>query len=289
MGTILVLCNYCGRSFETLTKRINEYKKRGWKRYCSAECMKASRTKVVELKCNNPACGKMFMRIPSGINKTSNYCSSSCSATVNNRGRKRPQKTQCCANKNCSKRIPEGNKYCSNKCQGAVTRKSLDEHRADVISAVRKFYREHHRVPVRKEMYNLYEKARKGFGTWNNAIKAAGFEPNPVLFAKKYSANDGHKCDSLSEKIIDDWLSARKISHEIHVPYEGTSMTVDFKVGDVFIEFLGLAGEVREYDRLLKEKRKLWKKHGLDVIEVYPKDIFPKSHLDKVLKRLTTV
>ncbi len=182
--------------------------------------------------------------------------------------------------------VPERNKYCSNRCQGAVTRKSLDEHRADVISTVRKFYEAHHRIPVRREMWAPYRKARKGFGTWNNAIKAAGYDPNPVLFAKKHFANDGHKCDSLSEKIIDDWLFARGISHEANVSYEGTLMTADFRVGSILIEFLGLSGEVSEYDRLLKEKRKLWKERNLDVIEIYPKDIFPKSWLNQILKKL---
>ena len=251
--------------------------------------MRVSRTKAIKLTCDNPACGKPFTRIPSKINKKFNYCSSSCSATINNRRRKRPRKTKYCANKNCNKIVPERNKYCSNKCQGAVTKKSLDEHRADVISTIKKFYRDHHRIPVRREMWAPYRKARKGFGTWNNAVKAAGYETNPVLFAKKYIANDGHKCDSLSEKIIDDWLSARGIPHEINTHYEGTLMTADFRVGDVLIEFLGLTGEVSEYDRLVKEKRGLWKKRNLDVIEIYPKDIFPKSHLDKILKRLTMV
>jgi len=164
----------------------------------------------------------------------------------------------------------------------------VDEYREEIVITIRKFYEEHNRIPVRREMWAPYRKARKGFGTWNNAIKAAGYEPNPVLFAKKYIANDGHKCDSLSEKIIDDWLSARDIPHEVNVSYEGTSMTADFRVGSILIEFLGLSGEVSEYDRLVEEKRKLWKKHNLDVIELYPKDIFPKSQLDKVLKRLTT-
>jgi len=49
------------------------------------------------------------------------------------------------------------------------------------------------------------------------------------MFAKKYTANDEHHCDSLAEKIIDDWLYARKIEHKrkIHYP-DNKALTVDF-------------------------------------------------------------
>lgn len=296
MRKVSVLCSHCGKPFERTLKRANENKKKGWKTYCSARCLRLSRVTRVQLTCDNPKCKKSFSRNAGGVGRF-NYCSNSCAAEINNRKRslsKRKrnsskQEIKYCANPNCNKLIPPRNKYCSNKCQGEVTRRTVDEYKEEVVAAIRRFYEKHNRIPVRRETWALYRKARKGFGTWNNAVKAAGYEPNPVLFAKKYIANDGHKCDSLSEKIIDDWLFARKISHEIHVLYEETSMTADFKVGGVLIEFLGLVGEVRRYDQLLEEKRGLWKERNLKVIEVYPKDIFPKSHLDKVLKRLTTV
>lgn len=291
----MLLCSYCGKPVERTLKRVNESKKKGWKTYCSAKCLRLSRITRVQLTCGNPECKKSFSKRAGSVGRF-NYCSNSCAAKVNNRkrslskkkGSSSKQEIKYCANPNCNKLIPPRNKYCSNKCQGEVMRRTADDYREEVIAAIHKFYEKHNRIPVRRETWALYRKARKGFGTWNNAIKAAGYEPNPVLFAKKYVANDGHKCDSLSEKIIDDWLSARKIPHEVHVPYEGTSMTADFKVGNVLIEFLGLTGEVGEYDRLLKEKRKLWKDLNLEVIEIYPKDVFPKSQLDQVLKKLIT-
>ena len=52
-------------------------------------------------------------------------------------------------------------------------------------------------------MYVVYGKARYVFGTWNNAISAAGYKPNPVMFARHHIASDGHRCDSLAEKIIE--------------------------------------------------------------------------------------
>ncbi|OGG27678.1 hypothetical protein A3A59_05870 [Candidatus Gottesmanbacteria bacterium RIFCSPLOWO2_01_FULL_42_10] len=115
---------------------------------------------------------------------------------------------------------------------------------------------------------------------------AAGFKPNPIKFANKYVANDGHKCDSLAEKIIDDWLFTRNITHITKVPYGQNRMTADFKVNNSLIEFFGLAGELKSYDKLVALKEKLWKEKNLSVIKIYPKDIFPISQLDQVLGHL---
>lgn len=102
------------------------------------------------------------------------------------------------------------------------------------------------------------------------------------MFAKKWIANDGHKCDSLAEKIIDDWLFARKIVHKRTVPYpENQSFTADFVVGNIWIEFFGLFGEHKRYDELRRMKLDLTKKHNLKLIEIYPNQLFPVNKLDE--------
>lgn len=133
-------------------------------------------------------------------------------------------------------------------------------------------------------MIGPYRAYLRLFGTWNNAIRMAGFEPNPVLFAKKFIAKDGHICDSLTERIIDDWLFKKNLKHKIHVPYPNSNMTADFVVGDVYIEFFGLAGVVKKYDKLIKKKQMLCKKQNLTLIEIYPKDLFPVNRLSKIVK-----
>ena len=136
-------------------------------------------------------------------------------------------------------------------------------------------------------MYAAYKKARNSFGTWNKAIAAAGYKPNPIMFANRYTAKDGHVCDSMAEMIIDDWLNSRGISHQRSIPYpEFNKMTCDFVVNKTFIEFFGLEGEVRDYDRLMKLKRKLSKKHELNLVEIKPNHLFPKNKLDDVLDSL---
>lgn len=128
----------------------------------------------------------------------------------------------------------------------------------------------------------LYRVSRNIFGTWNKAIEAAGFAPNPVMFAKKFIAKDGHKCDSLAERIIDDWFYARKIAHERNTLYPGDyGLKVDFRIRNYWVEFFGLSGELKTYDQLKRKKLRLAQKLNLKLVSIYPSDIFPKSKLDK--------
>ena len=133
-------------------------------------------------------------------------------------------------------------------------------------------------------MHAAYGKARDAFGTWNKAVEAAGFDPNPVMFAKRCVARDGHQCDSLAEKIIDEWFYSKGIPHKRSVPYpEEYKLTCDFVVNKTFIEFFGLEGEVKDYDRLVRLKRRLSNKHALGLIEIKPGHVFPKNKLNQVL------
>jgi len=105
-----------------------------------------------------------------------------------------------------------------------------------------------------------------------------------VLFADKHIAGDGHKCDSLTEKIIDDWLANKGIKHKRSVPYgHNTRFTCDFVIGDYFIEFLGLENNHKHYTEVAKEKRKLAKKHNINLIELRPNQVLPRIKLDEAL------
>lgn len=142
------------------------------------------------------------------------------------------------------------------------------------------------RIPVKEEMQRLYVRARERFGTWNKAVESAGFKPNPILFAKRQIANDGHVCDSLAEKIIDDYLFEKGISHERNIPYPEGDYTADFKIGEKYIEYFGLSGEHKRYDELKLIKQKIARRQGLEWIEVYPKDIYPDNRLSEIFDYL---
>ena len=147
----------------------------------------------------------------------------------------------------------------------------------ELIERIRKFHRENGRIPLKRE-FNMYREFSRRFGGWNQAIRIAGFSTNPELFAHKFTAKDGHRCDSFTEKIIDDWLSGKKISHERNWRYGSTKLTADFFIGqNTVIEFFGLARVQKKYDEIIERKRKLAKEFSWQLIELYPEDIFPKS------------
>ena len=146
----------------------------------------------------------------------------------------------------------------------------------DLLEEIKSFYKENGRIPLKREFNRRI--FREYFGSWNNAIRLAGFDQNPVLFAKKFTAVDGHKCDSFSEKIIDDWLCEKGIKHGRHVSYGKTKMTADFTIGDVRIEFFGLAGEQIQYDKTIQRKRAFCAQETLWLIEIYPSDLYSKTN-----------
>lgn len=279
-----VVCVVCKQEFFRSAGRVNEARKFKWRSFCSFRCQSVVKNKQPVLECANPNCRKSFRRTKYSKSRNS-YCSLSCAATVNNiRYPKRYAPFVYC--QYCGSEFKKWHtkigKYCSTSCkfQGQIITKD------EIINLIKKFHKRTGRIPFKRE-FSHYHAARGRFGTWNNAIQAAGFEPNPVRFAKRYVANDGHGCDSLAEKIIDDWLSARKISHNRSFPYPGDfRLTADFKVGNWWIEFFGLFGEHKRYDELRKMKLNLVKKHKIKLIQIYPKHLFPENKLESIFNSL---
>ena len=204
------------------------------------------------------------------------YCSRTCAAIVNNvKYPKRPGVVKICAY--CGQEFISRKKFCSRMCKD----KGQVINREKLIKKINDFVKKSGRIPLKREFPNDHA-VRARFGTWNNAIKEAGFNPNPVMFAKKFISKDGHKCDSLTERIIDDWFYSRKTKHERSYPYPGDhGLSVDFKIGDYWVEFFGLSGEHKRYDQLKRKKIRLARKLGLNLVKIYPKDLFPKSKLSE--------
>lgn len=170
--------------------------------------------------------------------------------------------------------------YCSQDCSALDRKKSLNHFKNKTLNGIKNFVSQHDRIPTKREVHDLHSSAKRAFGTWNKAIRAAGYEPNPVKFSKRYQAKDGHWCDSLSEKILDDWLFSRNIPHKVNFPYPGKrGLTVDFKVGDYWIELFGLSGQHKKYDQLKEEKLKISQKYHLKLISIYLSDVFSPDKL----------
>ncbi len=278
-----VKCANCNTDFYRDQNKVNESIKFGWKSFCSVKCQSSFKTLQRSVICSREDCKNVFLRTNAEYLKSKlHFCSHRCSALVNNAMRQvKPAIIKKCLL--CGRNYAgHGIKYCSPICQ---SKNSIIPSEV-LIDAIKTFYNKNGRIPFKKEMPH-YHAIRGRFGTWNNAIEAAGFDPNPVMFAKHYFAKDGHKCDSLSERIIDDWLFRRNIKHEIHFPYpEDRGFTVDFKVKDYWVEFFGLSGELKRYDELKSEKLSLAKKYNLKLISIFPEDLFPISNLNNNLKIL---
>lgn len=240
-------------------------------------------------------CDKTFERKPSAIQPSGlTFCTHKCSASYTNTHRVNPmsirrntrlEKQPKCKNQLCNNKLQlERFQFCSMKCRVEYAKES---DKVFVLERIKDFYSENGRIPVKYELTGMYSRARMGYGTWNKAIEAAGYDPNPVMFAKHYLAKDGHKCDSMAEKIVDDWLYSKKIKHEVHVPYPWhNGMKCDFLVGDTWVEIFGLEGNLKRYDALKKEKLELIKQYKLKTIHLSLKETYSKVKLDAKLNRL---
>ncbi len=283
MQLLCVKCRECGKRICRTRGRLNEARKYKWKSYCSLTCQSKAKNKSNYVLCALPSCNNRVTRKKADLGKTErSFCSHSCAAEFYNL--RRVRKTRICANPSCSSTFYGDNKYCSAAC---IPKRESKYSAQVILEEIRNFKSEHERIPTKMDLMKIYRVTREFFGTWNNAIKKAGFEPNPVMFAKKYIAKDGHRCDSLAEMIIDDWLYVRDISHKRSYPYPSNlGLTVDFLVEDFWIEFFGLSGQHKRYDEPKAIKISLASKLKLSLIEVYPKHLFPENKLDEVLKPL---
>jgi hypothetical protein len=157
-----------------------------------------------------------------------------------------------------------------------------------LLLIIREFVEKHGRTPTKNEFahsrfYPDHVTYRDHFGTWNNAIKEAGYKPNESQFSQRgLRAKDGHRCNSISEIIIDDWLSENNVPHTREVLYPEGRYRCDFVVNNIFIEFFGLAGVLeinRGYNETIERKKGMCKKHNIRLIELYEKNLYSLDQL----------
>ena len=279
MKLISIPCAKCGKKIERSNGRVNEAIKFGWKTYCSLECQRTFKNLQITTKCYRDGCNIQVTRSRDQFRKFGViFCSRRCAALINNKKYPRERGvTKICTY--CGKSFKSREKYCSRVCKD----KAAIIPREELIKMIKDFVSKEKRIPYKHELQH-YHAIRARFGSWNKAIVTAGFKPNPVMFANRHIAKDGHECDSLAEKIIDDWMFKKKISHLRRVRYPGDPrLTVDFKIKDFWIEFFGLYGEHKRYDQLRKKKIGLARLYKLKFFEIYHHDLFPKNNLAQVL------
>lgn len=236
-------CEYCGKEFWAEKREINRGNGRFCSRNCAASFGNQKRFANKDSNCTCAFCEKLFYRKPSRIRSTSVYCSPTCFY----------------------------------KATHPLYEKS------DLIDLIRSFVRANGRIPLYEEFasdqnYPDPDTYRVSFGGWNRAIELAGFAPNDSSLGFVVKAEDGHVCRSLPEKIIDDWLTERRINHEKEVLYPGSNLRADWKVGKTIIEYLGISLNYqhslnRNYKISLESKRRICEACNLTLIEIYPEDL----------------
>lgn len=279
MTWVHVRCAQCGVDLLQSLRHLNENIKFGRKFFCSYNCQSNNRKRRSTFVCENPDCKISFERTP-GNTSAHNFCSQTCAAIVHNK--QRPRKIKICKNLNCGKEFFGSNIYCSLLC---VPKTKPKYSKADLLYKIQSFYLKNKRIPLKTEFNSQWQAYKRVFGTWNKAIKEAGFEPNKEIFTHKFKACDNHVCDSFAEKIVDDWLFERGISHIRGAYYPNQSkFKTDFLINNKYwVEFLGLSGVLKRYDDLYIKKQKIAEDNNIKIIELYPKDLFPKSKLEQKL------
>ncbi|MDP1688749.1 MAG: hypothetical protein Q8L47_01295 [bacterium] len=286
---IQVKCALCKKIFLRPQGRVNEAKKFKWKQYCSKQCMTKSKVTSLELHCSNAECENRFYRCPNQILKVDHsYCSRSCAAHINDQKfPKRGPGFKICAN--CGVKIKGSTKYCSRKCLWSVRKIHTPQ---ALINKLQFMSKALGRTPAKREAMFIVDACIREFGSWNKAILAAGLMPHRSHSQRMYKrsntvASDGHNCDSISEAIIDDWLTKNNISHKREAPYPKTGHRADWSISEkTFIEYFGLAKDSPRYDRAIKRKRMLCRKSGIRLIEIYAKDLYPIQMIENKLKSL---
>lgn len=123
---------------------------------------------------------------------------------------------------------------------------------------------------------------KKIFGNWLNVLIDSEILDNSLLktyYGYKCRSKDGHLCNSLAEKIIDEFLIDNNIIHEKEPKYPFDDefnplelLRADWLLGDnTFVEFFGLSKK-EEYAKKIEIKLKLAQKHDLNLIALYPND-----------------
>ena len=96
----------------------------------------------------------------------------------------------------------------------------------------------------------------------------------------------GELVRSYSEKVIADWFYRNGVRYEYEHPAfdrRGSAISrPDFYLADydVYVEYWGLIGKRKEYDRTMRWKEAQYRMNGVRVISLYPNEL---AYLDRVL------
>lgn len=312
MKRVLVECVCCGKEFYRPKKRVDEALRKGRNQFCSKECL--SQFKSLQIETNCGYCGKKIS-VSRNMKPTKSglrFCSHHCRAIFLNTGsqktieaklkiskslcRKKDKSCICCGKPFKPRR--KTTEFCSMKCYQFTRRnkRNRDEialidlpssSQEDVYKSIQSFWKTNGFIPTSKADAKLKALVVKFWGSWNNMIRSFGITTNGGKFNKKaIKCKDGHLADSISERIVDDWLFENGIKHERGKRYPNSRCNCDFFLSDfgVWVEYFGLIGKTQEYDSQIVKKQITLDQNGLILVSIFPSDLYPENNLRKKLE-----
>lgn len=298
-----VVCDCCKAVFERPKKRFDEATRNNWKQFCSKTCLSKFRDKRTEKNCGH--CGKKIYVSKNSMisSKTGKvFCSRNCSCSSRNIGLKRTHKEKLKISKSlrfkeydkkcliCGKDFHAINSRhicCSKGCGYIFQFGSSPYTKEDCINKISLYFKENGTIPTSKMDRKLYSAANRYWGSWNKMIVELGYVPSTQWLSRKnLKCKDGHKADSISEMLVDDWLYEHKISHERFCKYPNSKCNCDFYLNDfnVWLEYFGLKGEHKDYDKKILKKRNLLRKENLVLVELNRNDLYPENRIYEKLE-----
>lgn len=130
------------------------------------------------------------------------------------------------------------------------------------------------------------KRVKEVYGSWLNALIQASVLPSGTRKMPRgvqCLARDGHVCNSLGEKEIDDLLFSLNIPHEKEPHYPDSNYRADFLIGEFFIEYFGLAGDP-SYDAKTKIKIEMCRTKQIKLISLYADDLWNLENLQAKLQ-----
>jgi len=182
----------------------------------------------------------------------------------------------------CGKSCKPNRKACSRKC-GFVLKLgySVSKEELDVLFIELK--KQTNLSPSSKMVAGKYRSAaNKYYGSWNKAMAHFGFELNTQWMIKRnIPCKDGHIANSISEMMVDNWLYENGIEHDRYKVYPNSKCNCDFYLPKTnqWVEYFGLSGQHKAYDKRVKEKIELARVNGLNLVGLYAEDIYPTINI----------
>ena len=165
------------------------------------------------------------------------------------------------------------------ECGFVSTGISRNKNREELIKDLQMYARQLGRTPNRNDMNAITtiaseNKYRSEFGSWTNAVKAAGLKPN----GKIYTSINGTTCLSYYELLFTNMLENNSYEFTKEERYKNYIVTdrqfrFDFIVcingKSHFIEIFGITKNPY-YKERTELKKKLCQENGIKLIEIYP-------------------